>query len=100
LKLAATPKHFAVHSGPEALRHHFDARASEKDLRETYLPAFRDCVIEAGAAILPTRGGSKAAASPMACGNTVAIPALPTPCSPSFHQLYSGIWRRGIGFDS
>jgi beta-glucosidase len=48
-KLVATPKHFAVHSGPEALRHHFDARVSERDLRETYLPAFRDCVIEAGA---------------------------------------------------
>ena len=48
-KLAATPKHFAVHSGPEALRHHFDARVSPKDLRETYLPAFRDCVVEGGA---------------------------------------------------
>ena len=49
VKLAATPKHFAVHSGPEALRHHFDARATAKDLRETYLPAFRDCVTEGGA---------------------------------------------------
>jgi len=49
LKLVATPKHFAVHSGPEALRHHFDARVSPKDLRETYLPAFRDCVVEAKA---------------------------------------------------
>ncbi len=38
LKLVATPKHFAVHSGPEALRHHFDARVSAKDMRETYLP--------------------------------------------------------------
>jgi len=46
VKLAATPKHFAVHSGPEALRHHFDARATARDLRETYLPAFRDCVVE------------------------------------------------------
>lgn len=46
LKLVATPKHYAVHSGPEALRHHFDARVSQKDLRETYLPAFRDCVVE------------------------------------------------------
>jgi beta-glucosidase len=50
LKLVATPKHFAVHSGPEALRHCFDARVSAKDLRETYLPAFRDCVVEGGAA--------------------------------------------------
>ncbi len=45
-KLVATPKHYAVHSGPEALRHHFDARVSARDLRETYLPAFRDCVVE------------------------------------------------------
>jgi len=46
LKLVATPKHFAVHSGPEALRHQFDARVSPKDMRETYLPAFRDCVVD------------------------------------------------------
>jgi len=49
LKLVATPKHYAVHSGPEPLRHHFDARVSERDLRETYLPAFEACVKEAGA---------------------------------------------------
>lgn len=46
LKLVATPKHYAVHSGPEALRHSFDARVTQKDLRETYLPAFFDCVTE------------------------------------------------------
>lgn len=46
LKLVATPKHYAVHSGPETERHHFDAQVSQKDLRETYLPAFRDCVEE------------------------------------------------------
>ncbi len=45
----ATPKHFAVHSGPEPDRHHFDARVSERDLRETYLPAFEACVKEGGA---------------------------------------------------
>ncbi|MGQ9629403.1 MAG: glycoside hydrolase family 3 C-terminal domain-containing protein [bacterium] len=50
LKLVATPKHFAVHSGPESERHHFDARVSERDLRETYLPAFKACVQEAKAA--------------------------------------------------
>jgi len=50
LKLVATPKHFAVHSGPEALRHSFDARVSEKDLRETYLAAFKECVVEGRAA--------------------------------------------------
>ena len=49
LKLVATPKHFAVHSGPEALRHQFDARVSPKDMRETYLPAFRDCVVDGAA---------------------------------------------------
>ncbi len=50
LKLVATPKHFAVHSGPESSRHHFDARVNDRDLRETYLPAFEACVKEAGAA--------------------------------------------------
>jgi beta-glucosidase len=45
LKAVATPKHYAVHSGPEPLRHVFDAQASESDLRETYLPAFRDLVV-------------------------------------------------------
>jgi beta-glucosidase len=50
LKVVATPKHYAVHSGPEAERHHFDARVSERDLRETYLPAFRACVVEGKAA--------------------------------------------------
>jgi beta-glucosidase len=49
LKLVATPKHFAVHSGPEAIRHSFDAQASLKDLRETYLPAFHACITEAKA---------------------------------------------------
>ncbi len=46
LKLVATPKHLAVHSGPEALRHGFDAAVSDKDLYETYLPAFFECVTE------------------------------------------------------
>ncbi len=49
LKVAATPKHFAVHSGPEFDRHHFDARVSDRDLYETYLPAFEACVVEGGA---------------------------------------------------
>ena len=48
MKGAACAKHFAVHSGPEALRHEFNATASEKDLWETYLPAFEACVTEAG----------------------------------------------------
>ena len=48
LKTAACAKHFAVHSGPEAVRHEFNAKASKKDMAETYLPAFRACVQEAG----------------------------------------------------
>lgn len=47
LKLAACAKHFAAHSGPEADRHFFNAVVSEKDMRETYLPAFEHCVKEA-----------------------------------------------------
>lgn len=47
LRTAACAKHFAVHSGPEAIRHEFDARASKKDMHETYLPAFEECVKEA-----------------------------------------------------
>ena len=48
LKTAACVKHLAVHSGPENLRHGFDARVTEKDLRETYLPAFEAAVKEGG----------------------------------------------------
>ena len=47
LKIAACAKHFAVHSGPEGLRHEFDAIVNKKDLYETYLPAFEACVKEA-----------------------------------------------------
>ncbi len=46
LKLAATPKHFAVHSGPESLRHHFDAKINEQDMRDFYLFAFEAIVKE------------------------------------------------------
>jgi beta-glucosidase len=44
LKVAACAKHFAVHSGPERLRHTFNAMATPKDLFETYLPAFKALV--------------------------------------------------------
>ena len=47
LKAGACAKHYAVHSGPEALRHEFDAVPSLKDLHETYLPAFKALVTEA-----------------------------------------------------
>ena len=48
LKAAACAKHFAVHSGPEDIRHSFNAVASKQDMAETYLPAFKACVQEAG----------------------------------------------------
>ncbi|MFP4341336.1 MAG: glycoside hydrolase family 3 C-terminal domain-containing protein [Cyclobacteriaceae bacterium] len=47
LKTAACAKHFVVHSGPEKLRHEFNAVASLKDMRETYFPAFKALVTEA-----------------------------------------------------
>ena len=47
LKTAACAKHYAVHSGPERHRHHFNACVSERDLRETYLPAFQKLVTRA-----------------------------------------------------
>ena len=46
LKTVATPKHFAVHSGPELTRHRVDVTASVHDMEDTYLPAFRATVIE------------------------------------------------------
>ena len=46
MKAAACAKHFCVHSGPEALRHEFNAIVSVKDMEETYLPAFEACVKE------------------------------------------------------
>lgn len=48
LKVAACAKHFAVHSGPEKLRHVFNAQVSPRDLNATYLAAFRKLVTEAG----------------------------------------------------
>jgi beta-glucosidase len=48
LKVAACAKHFAVHSGPEKLRHVFNAKVSQRDLNATYLPAFKRLVTEAG----------------------------------------------------
>ncbi|HEX8634222.1 MAG TPA: glycoside hydrolase family 3 C-terminal domain-containing protein [Pyrinomonadaceae bacterium] len=46
LKVIATPKHYAVHSGPEPERHVFDAATDERDFRETYLPAFQAAIVE------------------------------------------------------
>ena len=44
LKVAAGAKHFAVHSGPEANRHSFNAKVTAQDLTETYLPAFKELI--------------------------------------------------------
>src|SRR5881396_335957 len=49
LKTVSTPKHFAVHSGPEVLRHRFDVPVSLHDLADTYAPAFRATIVEGGA---------------------------------------------------
>jgi beta-glucosidase len=49
LKVVSTPKHFAVHSGPEPLRHGFNVNVSPRDLEDTYVPAFRAAVTEAHA---------------------------------------------------
>lgn len=47
MKAATCAKHYAVHSGPEAVRHEFNAEVSKKDMEETYLPAFEALVREA-----------------------------------------------------
>ena len=49
LKTVSTVKHYAVHSGPEPERHSFDAIASQRDMWDTYLPAFRTTIVEGGA---------------------------------------------------
>ncbi len=49
LELVSTPKHFAVHSGPEPLRHGFNVDVSDHDLEDTYLPAFRATIVDAHA---------------------------------------------------
>jgi beta-glucosidase len=82
LKLVATPKHFAVHSGPEGLRHGFDAVVTPKDLYETYLPAFHACVTEG-------RAGSVMSAYNRLNGE---------PCSGS-PTLLGKILREDWGFD-
>ena len=46
LKVVATPKHFAVHSGPDVWRHRFDPRPTPRDFAETYTPAFRASIVE------------------------------------------------------
>jgi len=81
LKTVATLKHYAVHSGPEPLRHKFSANVSERDFRETYLAAFETGVREGGATSL------------MSAYN--AINGIPAPAN---HQLLTDIPRAEWGF--
>ncbi|KJD35091.1 hypothetical protein PW52_12160 [Tamlana sedimentorum] len=81
LKLVATPKHFAVHSGPEPERHFFDAITTERDLYDTYLPAFEATVKEGQAYSI------------MGAYNRY----MGKPCCAS-HQLLDEILRQDWGF--
>jgi beta-glucosidase len=69
LKAIATPKHYAIHSGPEPLRHEFNVNPSPQDLEATYLPAFRATITEAKAASIMCAynavEGTPACANPM-----------------------------------
>ena len=75
LKTVATAKHFAVHSGPESARHTFNADVSAHDLADTYLPAFRKLIVDAGAESLMCAynavDGSPACASTMLLQQTL-----------------------------
>lgn len=71
LKAVATPKHFAVHSGPEIKRHEFNAQVNAKDLFETYLPAFEACVVEGGAAAV--MGAYNRVNGEAACASTTLL---------------------------
>ena len=76
----ATPKHFAVHSGPESERHRFDVKPSPFDLEDTYLPAFRATITEAKAGSL------------MCAYNAVdGIPACASPLL--LQQKLRGAWK-------
>jgi beta-glucosidase len=48
-KVISTPKHYAVHSGPEPIRHTFDAVTDYRDFADTYTPAFKACITEGNA---------------------------------------------------
>ena len=67
----ATPKHFAVHSGPESERHRFDVTPSAHDLEDTYLPAFRATITEAHAGSLMC--AYNAVNGVPACGSTMLL---------------------------
>jgi beta-glucosidase len=69
LKTAACAKHFAVHSGPESIRHSFDAVIDEKDLRETYLYSFKK-LVDAGVESVMC-GYNRVNGQPCCTGNTL-----------------------------
>ncbi|GAC1373064.1 MAG: hypothetical protein NVSMB30_14680 [Hymenobacter sp.] len=70
LKVAACAKHFAVHSGPERLRHVFNAEATPQDLQETYLPAFHQLVNAKVEAVMCAYNRTN---SEPCCGNTYLL---------------------------
>ncbi len=78
MKAAACAKHFAVHSGPEAVRHEFNAVASKKDMEETYLPAFEACVREGG--VEAVMGAYNRTNGEVCCG------------SPALQEILRGKW--------
>ena len=71
MKAAACAKHFAVHSGPEALRHEFNAVVSPKDMEETYLPAFEAAVKDGG--VEAVMGAYNRVNGEPACGSKVLL---------------------------
>ncbi len=75
----ATPKHFAVHSGPEPLRHGFNVDVAPRDLAETYLPAFRRSIVEGKAQSLMC--AYNAVNGSPACGSTMLL-----------HDILRGAW--------
>ena len=71
LLAVATPKHFAVHSGPEPLRHQFNVTVTPRDLNETYLPAFRRAIVDGNAQSLMC--AYNAVDGVPACGSTMLL---------------------------
>ena len=71
LRVLSTPKHFAVHSGPESLRHHFDVPISKHDEEDTYLAAFRATIVEGHAA--STMCAYNSVNGEPACANTFLL---------------------------
>ncbi|HXH50901.1 MAG TPA: glycoside hydrolase family 3 C-terminal domain-containing protein [Terriglobia bacterium] len=71
LEAVATPKHFAVHSGPEPLRHGFNAKVSPYDIEDTYFPAFRATLVDAHAD--STMCSYNAINGPPACADTFLL---------------------------